>query len=99
MNHLLNLLKAFGIVIGWYCLLFTGIRAMLYLCGIAVWPADGPVVFIVPLILISLFLVTLTFGALYLPPQGRLYAAMAMLLLTLAIWISIGINIFNALHH
>lgn len=103
MTPLLNLLKALGIVLGAYLLLFAGIWAILCLrygtirlSDIGLKETDPTQISLAGVILILVVLpVLMTFRALYLPPRGRLYAAIGTLLLILGAWICIGIQISN----
>lgn len=105
MNLLLNVLKAIGIALGWYLLLFAGLWVMLTLRFGRHWLVDfglkdmpaSQASFTESLLGIGFYVMPffLSLVALYLPPQGRIYVAVAALLLMLAIWVWFGIQIFN----
>ncbi len=99
MNLLLNLLKAFGIVIGAYLLLYAGLQVVVAIVGCYLkwrFGDDGELLFggvgcpDLKGIAITASLVLLAFGALYLPPKGRLYAAIGALSLILGLLIFCG---------
>lgn len=100
MNLLLNLLKAFCIVVGAHLLLYAGLRLMTYIldCYLNWRSGDSEGVVLLggmsfgPCSLAYFATVgLLTFGALYLPPKGRMYAAIGALLLILGVLVVCGI--------
>lgn len=100
MNLLLNLLKAFGIVVCAYLLLFAGTLAIwtIHIGTKDVGSTDtliaGPgEISIIGSILILVLPVLAILGALYLPPKGRMYATIAGLSLLLGILICVGIQV------
>ncbi len=97
-NLLRNILKAVGIVIGAYVLLFAGIWVMVRWhfrtadisdFGVKASSEDLWLTLLVSAVLPFL----LALGALYLPPRGRMYAALGALLLLVGILIHVGIQI------
>src|SRR5687768_9641484 len=107
MNPLLNVLKAIGIALGWYLLLFAGCWVILTVRFGKHWLADFGlkdmppeqqelsfgVLLVLALPVLPFFL---AFAALYLPPQGRMYAAIGALSVLVVLWIWFGVKLFNA---
>lgn len=106
MNLFLNLLKAVGIVLGAYLLLFAGVWTMLVLrfdivtlTDFGVTDAGAARISLAGAILLLFVLPVLAaWRALYLPPKGRIFAAVGALSLLLGILIWIGIQIANVPH-
>lgn len=98
MNLLLNILKALAIVLGVYSVLFASVCAMTWYREGRWWLSGiGWRISVEDWSMFLLFFVVLPFllalGALYLPAEGRKYAAIAALLLILSILVWIGIQI------
>jgi hypothetical protein len=101
MSLLLNILKAVGIVLGAYFLLFAGIWAMVW-CRFHTahlsdfgWKVSPEGDWRETLLVFAVLPFLLALGAFYLPPRGRMYAAIGALLLIAGILIHVGIQIAN----